>query len=72
MKDGHYKVNFPIMEYLAPLPDNYENAATYETHSAVKRPNAVLCKRMRSATDKIKINSGCMQKHTREKKAALF
>ena len=45
---------------------------TYETHSAVKRPNAVLCKRMRSATDKSKISSVCMQKHKREKKAALF
>ena len=55
MKDGHYIVNFPIMEYLAPLPDNYENAATYETHSAVKRPNAVLCKRMRSPTDRSKL-----------------
>ena len=44
---------------------------TYETHSAVKRPNTVLCKRTRSATDKSKINSGCKQKHTREK-AALF
>ena len=44
----------------------------YETHSAVKRPNAVLCKRMRSATDKSKINNGCMQKHKREKNAALF
>ena len=48
-----------------------ESTKAYETHSAVKRPNAVLCKRMRSATDKSKINSGCMQKHTREK-AALF
>ena len=48
------------------------NLFSYETHSAVKRPNAVLCKRMRSATDKSKINSGCMQKHTREKKAASF
>ena len=45
---------------------------SYETHSAVKWSNAVLCKRMRSATDKSKINSGCMQKHAREKKAALF
>ena len=44
----------------------------YETHSAVKRSNAVLCKRMLSATDKSKICSGCMQKHTREKKAVLF
>ena len=45
---------------------------SYETHSAVKRSNAVLCKRMRGATDKSRINSGCMQKHTREKKAALL
>ena len=44
----------------------------YETYSAVKRSNAVLCKRMRSATDKSKIDNGCMQKHKREKKAALF
>ena len=44
----------------------------YETHSAVKRSNAVLCKRMHSATEKSKTNSGCMQKHTREKRAALF
>ena len=43
-----------------------------ETHSGVKRPNAVLFKRQRSAADKSKINSGCMQKHKREKKAALF
>ena len=49
---------------------DFENS--YETHSVVKRPNAVLCKRMRSGTDRSKINSGCMQKHTREKKAALF
>ena len=46
--------------------------SSYETHSAVKRPNAVLYQRMRSATDKSKINSGCMQKHTRENKAALL
>ena len=45
---------------------------SYETHSVEKRPNAALCKRMRSATDKSKINSGCMRKHTREKKATLF
>ena len=44
----------------------------YETHSTVKRPNDVLCKRMCSATDKSKIDNGCMQKHKREKKAALF
>ena len=44
----------------------------YETHSAVKRSNALLCKRMRSATDKSKIKYGCMQKYKREKKAALF
>ena len=55
-----------IIRLLVKIFDN-----SYETHSAVKRPNAVLCKRMRSATDKSKINSGCMQKHTREK-AALF
>ena len=44
----------------------------YETHSAVKRPNAVLCIRIRSATDWSKIINGCMQKHKREKTAALF
>ena len=33
----------------------------YETHSAMKRPNAVFSKRMRSATDKSKINNGWMQ-----------
>ena len=44
----------------------------YETHSAVKWPNAVFSKRMRSAIDKSKINNGWMQKHTRENKAALF
>ena len=31
---------------------------SYETHSAVKRSNAVLRKRMRSATYKSKINNG--------------
>ena len=46
--------------------------SAYETHSAVKRPNAALCKRMRSVTDKSKINNGCMQKQKREKKAALL
>ena len=50
---------------------SYYAEGPYETHSAVKRPNAVVCKCMR-ATDKGKINSGCMQKHTREKKATLF
>ena len=50
----------------------YCKVKSYETHSAVKRPNAIFSKRMRSATDKSKINSGCMQKHTREKKCALF
>ena len=44
----------------------------YETHSAVTRPNAVFSKRMRSATDRSKINNGWMQKHTRENKDALF
>ena len=43
----------------------------YETHSAVRRPNAVLCKRMRGATDKSKSYDGCMEKNKREKKAAL-
>ena len=47
-------------------------AMSYDTHSAVKRPNAVFSKRMRSATDKSQINNGWMQKHTRENKAALF
>ena len=47
-------------------------AKTYETHSTVKRPNAILCTRMRSATYKSKIDNGCMQTHKREKKAALF
>ena len=45
---------------------------TYETHSTMKRSNAILCTRMRSATDRSKIDNGCMQKHTREKRAALF
>ena len=46
--------------------------SAYETHSAVKRSNAVLRKRMRSATDKNKIYNGYIQKHKREKKASLF
>ena len=44
---------------------------SYETHSAVKQPNAIWCKRMRSATEKSKIKTGCKQKHTREKKTAI-
>ena len=46
--------------------------SAYETHSAAKRSNAVLRKRMRSATDKSQISNGYMQKHKREKKASLF
>ena len=38
----------------------------YEAHLAVKWPNAVLCKRMRSAIDKSEIDNDCMQKHNRE------
>ena len=34
----------------------YDNKP-YETHSAVKRPNAALCIRMRIATDNSKINN---------------
>ena len=45
---------------------------SYETHSAVKRPNAVLCKRMRSATDESKSNNCCMQKHKRERRPHYF
>ena len=44
---------------------------TYQTHSAVKRPNAVLSKRMRNSTDKSKSSNGCMQKH-KKARAALF
>ena len=45
---------------------------TYETHSAVKRPNAVLCKRMRSATDKRQIKNGNMQRHTKEEEDCII
>ena len=41
---------------------------SYESHSAVKRSNAILCTRMRSATDRSKINNGCTQKHKRERR----
>ena len=44
----------------------------YETHSAVQWPNAVLCKRMCNATDKRKIDNGCMQKHKREEGRIIF
>ena len=55
------------MKHQLVLPgDTYDCTCAYETHSAVKRPNAVRCKRMRNATDRSKINNGCMQKHTRE------
>ena len=51
---------------------SYTTNITCETHSAVKRPNVILCKRMRSATDESKIINGCMQKHKGEKMAAIF
>ena len=41
---------------------------TYETHSAVKRPDAVLCKRMRSATDKSKKLTMAACRSTRERR----
>ena len=43
-----------------------KGVVAYEAHLAVKWPNAVLCKRMRSAIDKSEIDNDCMQKHNRE------
>ena len=63
-------INFQTLGGIAVHPQIL--GVPYETHSAVKRPNAFLCKDMRSATDKSKINNGCMQKHKREKEATLF
>ena len=60
---------------LLPIHDGiskFLNTFPYKTHSAVRRSNTAICKRMRSATDKSKISNGCIQKHKREKRAALF